>query len=180
MIEWGLLGQRENAFRKIAELLPENCVIVETGTMRTLGNWAGDGQSTIVWNELAKQLQGQVFTIDINAECAELVDQLNLENTIAVTGDSLDMLEKLKLSHIDFLYLDSFDVDWHNPELSAKHHLQELLLALPMLNEGSLVAVDDNQGTIGKGSLVAEYLQTINAEEICTGYVRLWRMTNGN
>jgi hypothetical protein len=176
MIEWHLLGKREHAFRTITASLPKNCVIVETGTVRTLGNWSGDGQSTIVWNEFAERLDGQVWTIDIDATGAELVEQLRLSHTVAVTGDSLDMLEKLNVDRIDLLYLDSFDIDWQNPAPSAQHHLNELHTALHLLGEGSVVAVDDNEGDVGKGMRVAEFMNSIDAEQIVDGYVQAWRL----
>jgi hypothetical protein len=176
MIEWHLLGKREHAFKTITALLDEHCVIVETGTIRTLGNWTGDGQSTIVWNEYAKQLNGQVWTIDIEIAGAQLVEQLQLSHTIAVTGDSLDMIPKLKLEHIDLLYLDSFDIDWSNPEPSAQHHLDELNEAMHMLSTGSIVAVDDNMAVAGKGMKVAAHMKSIDAEPLVDGYVQAWRL----
>jgi len=176
MIEWHLLGKRQHAFRAITSLLPRHCVIVETGTIRTLGNWAGDGQSTIVWNEFAKQLDGQVWTIDIDSAGADLVTHLNLTNTIAVTGDSLDMLERLHVDRVDLLYLDSFDINWSDPRPSAQHHLDELHTALHLMSEGSIVAVDDNEGDIGKGMFVAEFMKSIDAEQIVDGYVQAWRL----
>jgi predicted O-methyltransferase YrrM len=176
MIEWHLLGKREHAFRTITSMLNEHCVIVETGTIRTLGNWAGDGQSTIVWNWFAEQLNGQVWTIDLDETGAQLVDQLQLSKTIAITGDSLDMIPKLKLDRIDFLYLDSCDVDWSNPEPSAKHHLDELMEAFPMLGPGSIVAVDDNMAGSGKGMHVAQHMESIGATQIVDGYVIGWKV----
>jgi hypothetical protein len=43
-VPWDQLGKRAEAFRTIIDLLPANPVIVETGTVRKLGNWLGDGQ----------------------------------------------------------------------------------------------------------------------------------------
>lgn len=175
MIAWDRLGKRHEAFATIAELLPQDCRIVETGTVRDLGNWEGDGQSTIVWDTLATDLGGTVTTIDINPLGAELVAQLGLEATTAIVGDSLDVIPTLS-GHCDFLYLDSFDVDFENPQPAAAHHLSELMAALNLLAPGSIVAVDDNEDDQGKGSEVAWFLAEHGANEIVRGYVRVWRI----
>ena len=175
MIAWARLGKRHEAFAAIAELLPEGCRIIETGTVRQIDNWEGDGQSTIVWNTLATNLGGTVTTIDINPIGAELVAELELQATTAIVGDSLDVIPTLT-GHADLLYLDSFDVDFENPLPAAAHHLSELMAALNLLAPGSLVAVDDNRDDQGKGSEVAWFLAEHGAVEIVRGYVRVWRI----
>lgn len=175
MIAWDRLGKRHEAFAAIAELLPEGCRIIETGTVRQIDNWEGDGQSTIVWDTLATNLGGTVTTIDINPIGAELVAELELQATTAIVGNSLDVIPTLT-GHADLLYLDSFDVDFENPLPAAAHHLSELMAALNLLAPGSLVAVDDNQDDQGKGSEVAWFLAEHGAVEIVRGYVRVWRI----
>jgi predicted O-methyltransferase YrrM len=175
MIAWDRLGKRHEAFAAIAELLPEGCHIIETGTVRQIDNWEGDGQSTIVWDTLATNLGGTVTTIDINPIGAELVAELELQATTAIVGNSLDVIPTLT-GHADLLYLDSFDVDFENLLPAAAHHLSELMAALNLLAPGSLVAVDDNQDNQGKGSEVAWFLAEHGAVEIVRGYVRVWRI----
>ena len=175
MIAWDRLGKRHEAFATIAELLPEGCRIIETGTVRQIDNWEGDGQSTIVWDTLATNLGGTVTTIDIDPIGAELVAELELQATTAIVGNSLDVIPTLT-GHADLLYLDSFDVDFENPLPAAAHHLSELMAALNLLAPGSLVAVDDNQDDQGKGSEVAWFLAEHGAVEIVRGYVRVWRI----
>ena len=175
MIAWDRLGKRHEAFATIAELLPEGCRIIETGTVRQIDNWEGDGQSTIVWDTLATNLGGTVTTIDIDPIGAELVAELGLQATTAIIGNSLDVIPTLT-GHADLLYLDSFDVDFENPLPAAAHHLSELMAALNLLAPGSLVAVDDNQDDQGKGSEVAWFLAEHGAVEIVRGYVRVWRI----
>jgi predicted O-methyltransferase YrrM len=175
MIAWDRLGKRHEAFAAIAELLPEGCRIIETGTVRQIDNWEGDGQSTIVWDTLATNLGGTVTTIDINPIGAELVAELELQATTAIVGNSLNVIPTLT-GHADLLYLDSFDVDFENPLPAAAHHLSELIAALNLLAPGSLVAVDDNQDNQGKGSEVAWFLAEHGAVEIVRGYVRVWRI----
>lgn len=176
MIPWNLLGHRLTAFERITAMLPEHCVILETGTIREPGNWIGDGQSTVVWNHYAELKSGHVTTIDLDPNCAELVRQLNLQCTTAITGDSLLVIPELDLQHVDFLYLDSFDVDFNNPDPASAHHLSELLLCWELLNSGSIVAVDDNRNGAGKGTAVAAHMAEHNIPEIVSGYVRVWRI----
>lgn len=176
MIPWNLLGHRLTAFERITAMLPEGCVIVETGTIREPGNWIGDGQSTVVWNHYAGLKSGHVTTIDIDPYGAELVSLMNLEHTTAITGDSLQVLQNLEIFKIDFLYLDSFDVDFSNPQPASEHHLKELLLCWDLLQSGSIVAVDDNQNGEGKGTAVAAHMAQHNIPEIVSGYVRVWRI----
>lgn len=176
MIPWNLLGHRLTAFERITAMLPDGCVIVETGTIRDPGNWVGDGQSTVVWNHYAELKSGHVTTIDLNPYGAELVSKMNLGNTTAITGDSLQVLPALDVPKIDFLYLDSFDVDWANIEPASQHHLAELLLCWDLLQSGSIVAVDDNRNGDGKGTAVAAHMAEHNIPEIVSGYVRVWRI----
>ena len=175
MIAWDRLGKRHEAFAAIAELLPEGCHIIETGTVRQIDNWEGDGQSTIVWDTLATNLGGTVTTIDIDPIGGQLVAELELQATTAIVGNSLDVIPTLT-GHADLLYLDSFDVDFENPLPAAAHHLSELMAALNLLAPGSLVAVDDNEDDQGKGSEVAWFLAEHGAVEIVRGYVRVWRI----
>lgn len=175
MIAWDRLGQRAEAFRTIGDLLPDKCRIVETGTVRVPGNWEGDGQSTVVWSTFAQPLGGDVVTIDIDPVGATLVGVLGLANVLAITGDSLAVLPLLRRP-ADLLYLDSFDVDWNDPDPAAEHHLRELTAASHLLNPGSIVAVDDNRDGAGKGTKVAARMVELGAEEIVSGYVRAWRL----
>jgi len=172
---WDQLGKRLEAFQLVADLLPPAPRIVETGTIRKVGNWVGDGQSTIVWDHLAAQTNGLVVTIDIDPVGAHLVDVLGLSHTTAVTGDSVDTLRRMS-GNVDFLYLDAYDIDFNKPEPAQKHHLKEICAAWHLLRKGSLVAVDDNMDHAGKGLQVAEFLDAHNAVELLNGYVRIWRI----
>lgn len=174
-VVWDQLGKRTEAFKMVGELLPDAPRIVETGSIRQVGNWLGDGQSTIVWNYYAAATDGVVVTIDVDPVGAQLVDTLELTHTTAITADSISTLRDMT-GAVDFLYLDAFDIDFNQPEPAQKHHLQEISAAWHLLRKGSLVAVDDNLEHAGKGKLVAEFLQAHNAVELLNSYVRLWRI----
>ena len=174
-VPWVELGKRAEAFRLIVDSLPPNFVAVETGTVRQSGNWIGDGQSTVVWDAAARVLAGHVTTIDIDPVGAQIVDQLGLTHTTAITADSLVTLRKLSCA-ADLLYLDAFDIDFAAPTAAQQHHLREIAAAWHLMRPGSIVAVDDNLSHAGKGKLVGEFLAQRNATEIHTGYVRVWRL----
>lgn len=174
-VPWLELGKRAEAFRTIINLLPANCSIVETGTIRKEGNWAGDGQSTVVWDQVANILAGHVTTIDIDPIGAQLVDHLGLTCTTAITADSLATLRKLS-TPVALLYLDSFDINFAEPEPAQQHHLREIAAAWHLVRFGTIVAVDDNLPHAGKGRLVGDFLKARCAVPIVDGYIQAWRV----
>jgi predicted O-methyltransferase YrrM len=174
-VPWSQLGKREEAFRTLIDLLPANPVIVETGTIRKLGNWLGDGQSTLVWDAAARVLAGHVTTIDIDPIGMHLVDQLALTHTTAITADSIATLRKLSAA-TNLLYLDAFDIDFVAPEPAQHHHLREIVAAWHLCRPGTVVAVDDNTPEAGKGKRVGEFLEKHGAVKIVDGYVQAWRI----
>src|SRR5687767_9574184 len=116
------LGVRSKGFSVIFELLQAGfekqgpLILVETGCVRQLDNWLGDGSSTVLFNQFAKTTGSQFYTIDINPDHCRLAQQTCPDATV-LCGDSIALLYQLRksLSHVDFLYLDSFDLDWNNP-----------------------------------------------------------------
>ena len=101
-------------------------------------------------------------------------------------------------------YLDSFDVDWRYPYPSVAHHLKELVAINKILNEDTLIVVDDSPAvgnltqnenephqpwkvlsspsplpTIGgKGFLVHEYASHVNAKLVFSHYQAAWNKFN--
>jgi len=101
-------------------------------------------------------------------------------------------------------YLDSLDLDWRYPYPSAAHHLKELASITRLLNEKTLVVVDDSPAsgnltqtenepsptwkvltlpspppTIGgKGFLVHEYASHVGAELVFSHYQAAWNKFN--
>jgi hypothetical protein len=174
------LGHRAQAFAAITEYLESfgrDVTIVETGCLRQENNWAGDGQSTLVWDAFVNYQGGQVWSVDIDAKAVQLAQSLTSDKTIVKRSDSVAFLTYLALKSglmADFLYLDSFDIDWAHPVPSQEHHERELEAALPMLRSGSVVAVDDNQPHAGKGYLVGRYAQAEGWPVLVDTYVRAW------
>lgn len=140
--------------------------IVETGTSRSGDmNYAGDGGSTIIFSEWAKDYKAEFYSVDlceeylINAEDAVRKQIGNhLQDIHFVCSDSVSFLRDFG-KKIDFLYLDSYDFDVNNPLPSQYHHLFEIEAAYPYLTEDSIVMIDDcGLPHGGKGKLAIEFL----------------------
>lgn len=199
------LDRREISFRKTFRYLDgidrRSLTIVETGCLRTPGNWAGDGQSTLLFDRYVsgQRRDGSVFAVDIDP-VATAACRATVSSKVEIrTGDSILYLSELahRFSEqgrtIDLLYLDSFDLDWSNPTPSAAHHLKELAAIGKVLRPDTLVVVDDaplhgfmfpddrqrltllgSPIVSGKGSLVAEFATAVGAQIFFSHYQSAW------
>jgi hypothetical protein len=143
-----VLGQssRWDFFKHANEYLGNLCrpiYIVETGSMRQANNWDGDGQSTRVWDWMAKEYGGHVVTCELDQSAIDLARKFT-DRAQYIHGDSVDALREMpNKQNIDLLYLDSMDA-YHNG--SAEHHYQELKQVYDQMRIGALIAIDDYQG----------------------------------
>ena len=172
------LGHRARGFSTLFGYLKERAVchsplvLVETGCVRYKQlNWIGDGCSSILFHSFSAITKSQFISIDINKNNCEIAREYCPAATV-ICGDSVHELHNLrtKVSKIDLLYLDSYDLDWQKPHESALHHLKELCAASPLLHAGSIVFVDDNNGSVGKGMYIREYMKQIGATQIWDDY----------
>ena len=204
--EWGkLLAHRRDGFRAtfdyLAKRRDKGHLIVETGCARWVDNWAGDGQSSILFDRFASESGGQVYSVDIDPAACNYARSKVSPTTTVTTQDSVVFLARLGRElvragrFIDLLYLDSFDYDWKNPLPSSVHHLKELCAIAPALNAGTLVVLDDSfrsmsavrqapnsyalirdNGISGKALYVAEYFEQIGVPPCFEGYQTGWIM----
>lgn len=147
--------------------------IVETGCARALNNWAGDGQSTLVWDWLVGELGGTATSFDISSDSVAYA-RSKVQHANVVQSDSIIGLRCVDASKIDFLYLDSYD--WTGSIDSPAHHLAELASVYPRLPSGCLIAVDDcldGEGG-GKHAFVKAFLTSLGIEPKVIGYVTVW------
>lgn len=175
------LNVRANTFRAAFERLeqrPGPYVIVETGCMRvepTEESAKSDGRSTLLFDEFVRHHGGEVYSCELKVEHCQLAAKHVSEATHFIPGDSVPSLLGLgKLA--DLLYLDSFDLDWHNPHPSALHHLHEMASASRLLKPGTLVLIDDCGPDGGKGLYVQNWLHRIRAKPLARGYQYLWEV----
>jgi len=177
------LAARAEGFATLFRALPmppERLLIIETGCLRIPRNWEGDGQSTFMFDALARKRRGFFFSIDVNLESVDTARRACSSSTHLILGDSVAALHHLGAlieRPANVLYLDSYDVDPGNPMPSAIHHLMELTAAQPLIGPGTIVCVDDyGMGGGGKGLLLDQYFSAIRAEVLHSGYQKMWRM----
>ena len=204
------LGVRENSFSQIFKYLDnmlDPIIIVETGCLRIKNNYS-DGQSTLLFDKYTQSRgkSSKVYTVDIDANATKVCSQNVSDNVSITTGDSVKYLNNLSKefiktnTNVALFYLDSFDCDWKSPEQSAQHHLKELVSIKKILNEQTLVVVDDSPiigylqqskdkkdtlelikpGLVpgptisGKGGLVHEYAVHTGAKILFSNYQTGW------
>ena len=154
-------------FRLLLNQKKSNFNIVETGTLRTPGNWM-DGQSARLFTEFVELCGGQMHSVDIDSTACKTARATITSDKFSVAhSDSVDWLkQQTDLDQVDLFYLDSYDVDWNDDTPSADHHLNEFMVIEPYIRPGVVVVVDDNSRWVnnnrrtGKGRRVVEYLET--------------------
>lgn len=127
-------------FRLLLES-PRKCPnILETGT----ASWGTS--STFLLDAYVRKYGGRLWTCDINPEVSRRAGMLTCPGTTLVTKDSVQFLQEWcracpgAAAHV---YLDSYDLDWYDPNPSGLHGLKEYLAVRPALQENSLLLIDD-------------------------------------
>ena len=113
--------------------------ITETGTSA----WGAD--STRMWDLYVRYAGGSVKSVDIRPDPGiELRGKLS-NKTELVVGDSVEFLRGLDEKHesADLIYLDSFDVDWSNPQPAEIHGEAEFKIAMRLVRVGGIILIDD-------------------------------------
>jgi len=176
-----LTGKRQQGFEfMIAHLRTcDKPVIVETGCARIENNYEGDGQSTLIFDAVAEEVNGTVFSVDTDSDAVRLARSQVGPRTKVYCRDSVIFLGVAR-GKADLLYLDSYDFDAANPWPSMSHHMQELAAALHLLKPGSMVGVDDNfhspEGLTGKGVIVSEFFERMRIPLLFDDYQRVWQI----
>jgi hypothetical protein len=194
------LDKRAKTFRQIFEYLDQQSgpiLIIETGVVRQPDNWAGDGQSTVMFDRYvtARGSDSHVHAVDINADSVTACRSMVGDQTTVHLQDSVKFLDDLARSadsaRPNLVYLDSYDLDWDYWFASATHCLKEFAAITPLLNPNTLLVVDDSppvthilasgEQTIiapakiaGKGRLLAEYADQIGVAPYFAQYQAGW------
>lgn len=184
--------QNREGLRLALELLENGpAIIVETGTS------AYGTDSSRLFDGYVSRFGGRFFSVDISKYPSRRLRLQHSSRTEFFVSDSLTFLrsiqEVFKLERIDFVYLDSWDVDWDNPTQCAIHGLAEFKLVQPYLKKGSVLVIDDTPNSLkwipsefrdvatkyeqtygvlpGKGALVVKELKTnMNVRKIWHDY----------
>ena len=166
-------------------------IFVETGCA------AHGTKSTLLWDKFVNIFGGNVLSVDLSKTSVIEARQQVSNKTTITHSDSLLYLPTLE-TKIDFLYLDSYDVDFLNSKPSAEHHLKEFNCVKHLLEKGSVVLIDDSPSSpewldngknnpiyqkyktqfdpnmCGKGSLVNLELDKMGATKVMHQYQALW------
>ena len=194
------LDKRAKTFRQIFEYLDQQSgpiLIIDTGVARQLDNWAGDGQSTVLFDHYvtARGHDSHVHAVDISSDSVTACRSMVGEQTTLHLQDSVKFLAELARDadglRPNLVYLDSYDLDWDYWFASAAHCLKEFAAITPLLNSDTLLVTDDSppvthilesgeqtvitQGKIaGKGRLLAEYANQIGVAPYFAQYQAGW------
>jgi hypothetical protein len=107
--------------------------------------------STYLFNEYVRKYGGRLWSVDINQSLVNGHQGNMCPATTLVCQDSVKFLSDwVKFNPetpADVVYLDSWDLDWYNPNPAAQHGLNEYLAVLPALKNNSLLLIDDTPST---------------------------------
>jgi hypothetical protein len=186
------IRNRADSFLKIFELLEKKHEkgqdffhIVETGTTRQDHGYlcfGDDGCGTYIFDKFVNFYDGKVLSVDIKQENCDFSNSLTSDKTEVSCMDSVEFLWSLPEAYkIDFLYLDSYDIEKDNPHPSQLHHVKELCAVMKNLKKDTIIVVDDHDafftnGEIGKGTYVKDFMDNIGATLLFEGYQIGWTL----
>ena len=183
-IAWGnefkpLLGDspRWEGFSLIVgdQLGRETVGIIETGTCRKPGDWAGDGQSTRVWDWILAHKPGIGVSVDVELAAVELSQKL-CPRMHVVCQDSVSFLRGYIPFAPTLVYLDSRDWGPGAEIASCMQQVAELAAIWERLPSGCLVASDDSHNPDqGKPALTRRLLHILGIEPILDSYIVVWQ-----
>lgn len=159
------------------QLERERPVIIETGTLREPGNWAGDGQSTRLWQWIAEHKPGCAISVDMDLKACGLARR-ECNKVHVVCSDSITFLRGFMPFGVTLLYLDS--IEW-GPTYEENvncwmNQLAEMAAIWSRLPSGCLIASDDSQTLErGKPVLTRQVLKMLGIEPVLDSYVAIWR-----
>ena len=162
---------RIETFKGVLKFLDKNKpkLLIETGTARgrfdiNLKSMCGDGASTLLFAIWCSKNDAVLYTVDIDSTCIENskrnIKCLGLDDYVEfIISDSVEFLNLIDISDIQFLYLDSYDFDYNNPTPSQLHHLKEYMAVKDKLDKNCCILIDDCALPYGgKGKYVGEKL----------------------
>jgi len=152
--------------------------IIETGTARVKDNWEGDGQSTLIWDWLAGEIDGvRVWSIDRSSNGIDVAKKQTTHVTY-LHDDSVEALRDMPLeilTHVGLLYLDSLDLQRDTMYLAPLHILEELQAVWDYLPAGCMIMVDDcHSRAIGKHAAIREWLLAQEIQPVLEAHQWAW------
>jgi hypothetical protein len=178
---WSTLNHvNYEAFRVIENLMGQKPhKIVETGTS------AWGTESTRFWDAYIRKYGGEFWSVDNRDEPRKRLRMQTSKRTHLVVDDSVNFLSSKEAQNATVLFLDSWDVDWANPQPAAIHGMKEFQAVAANLGPGTIMIVDDtpcelsyipnqyvdtardflaNEGVLpGKGAYIVQELSKANS-----------------
>ena len=121
----------------LGELGGKPAVIVETGTSA----WGTD--STRLWASYVQKYGGELWSVDLRREVSERLKGQLKGDVHLVVGDSVEVLQGANYPKADLYFLDSWDVDWSDPDPAAHHGYKEFQAIRNSLKIGDILIIDD-------------------------------------
>lgn len=117
----------------------KDLVILESGIA------SAGTHSTYLFNEFVRKYGGRFWSVDINKSLVDGHQGNMCPATTLVHNDSVTFFKEWATHYdkVDVTYLDSWDLDFYNPEPSANHGLNEYQALLPVFKPSSLLLIDD-------------------------------------
>jgi hypothetical protein len=162
-------------FGELEKLNLEKYYICETGCIRSLTQFDWQGNFTILANNFLEFHDGIIYTCNIDSDAINLCKDLSKTKTSLM--DSILFLSTLnEINEINLFYLDSMDIDKHNPVPSIKHHYDEFLTLIKNRTHGNFyLVIDDNiSDNIQKGYYINKLMTKLNIIPLLHSYQTMY------
>ena len=162
-------------FGELEKLNLEKYYICETGCIRSLTQFDWQGNFTILANNFLEFHDGIIYTCNIDSDSINLCKDLS--KTKASLMDSILFLSTLnEINEVNLFYLDSMDIDKHNPVPSMKHHYDEFLTLIKNRTHGNFyLVIDDNiSDNIQKGYYINKLMTKLNIMPLLHSYQTMY------
>ena len=162
-------------FGELEKLNLEKYYICETGCIRSLTQFDWQGNFTILANNFLEFHDGIIYTCNIDSDSINLCKDLS--KTKASLMDSILFLSTLnEINEVNLFYLDSMDIDKHNPVPSMKHHYDEFLTLIKNRTHGNFyLIIDDNiSDNIQKGYYINKLMTKLNIMPLLHSYQTMY------
>jgi hypothetical protein len=102
-------------------------------------------QSTYLFNEYVRKYGGFFWSVDINKDLVDIHKGNMCPATQLICDDSVTYFKNWSSTHTEahVIYLDSYDLDFYNPDPSATHGLLEYKALMPVIKKNTLLLIDD-------------------------------------
>ena len=127
-------------FKKLFEQMgtPKEPIILESGIAI---------HSMYLFNEVVRKYGGYFWSVNNDPELVAAHQGNICPGTKLVHNDSVAFFKEWTntstYTSADIIYLDSYDLDFYNPEPSAKHCLAEYMALKPAIKKDTLLLIDD-------------------------------------